>query len=111
MAVGNYTELVLPVRATTAITARRGITIAGGVPAAGANGYLAVFDGVSGDMVSTVALGTAQAEAGAAFAANIALQFDSTARLITATSGAVVARSVTAAGAAGDVAEVLVIPN
>ena len=56
-------------------------------------------------------MGTAQVEAGAAFAADIALQFDSVGRLVTRTTGVTVARSITAAAAVGDIAEALLIPN
>jgi len=111
MAVGNYSEVSLPIRATATITQNRGINFAGAVPAAGANGAAAVFGGVSGDLITTNVMGTAQVEAGAAFAANVALEFDSVGRFITRTTGAIVARSVTAAAAAGDIAEALLIPN
>jgi hypothetical protein len=111
MAVGNYAEISLPIRATATITQNRAINFAGAVPAAGANGAVAVFGGVSGDMITANVMGTAQAEAGAAFAANIALEFDSVGRMVTRTTGATVARSITAAAAAGDIAEVLLIPN
>lgn len=109
--VGSYSEVSIPVLATAAITQNRGITLAGGVPAAGANGCLAVTGGAIGEMVTANVLGTATAEAGAAFAANVPLQFDATARLVTLTTGEKVARSITAASAAGVVAEVLLIPN
>jgi hypothetical protein len=111
MAAGNYTELSLPIKATAAITQYRGITLAGAVPAAAANGVIARTSAASGDMVTGDVLGTAQAEAGAAFAVGTALEFDSSARLVTKSSGVTVARAVTAAAAAGDVVEVLLIPN
>lgn len=111
MAAGNYTELSLPIKATAAITQFRGLTLAGAVPAAGANGVIARTGAASGDTVTGDVLGTAQAEAGAAFAIGTALEFDSSARLITKTTGITVARAVTAASAAGDVVEVLLIPN
>lgn len=111
MAVGSYSEVVLPVKATAAITQNRGMTLAGAVPAAGAAGYLAVTGGAINDMVSVTVVGTAQAEAGAAFAADVVLEFDAQARLITRTTGVAVARSVTASSGAGAVVEALVIPH
>jgi len=111
MAVGNYTELSLPIKATAAIAQYRGVTLAGAVPAAAANGVIARTAAAIGDMVTGDVLGTAQAEAGAAFAIGTALEFDSTARLVTRSSGATVARAITAASAAGDLVEVLLIPN
>jgi hypothetical protein len=111
MAVGNYAEISLPIRATATITQNRAINFAGAVPAVGGHGAVAVFGGVSGDLITAVVMGTAQVEAGAAFAADIALQFDSAGRLVTRTTGVTVARSVTAAAAAGDIAEALLIPN
>jgi hypothetical protein len=111
MAVGNCSEISLPIKATATITQNRGITLAGAVPAAGANGAAAVFGGVSGDLITASVLGTATVEAGAAFAAGVALEFDSVGRFVTKASGATVARSITAAAAAGDIAEALLIPN
>lgn len=111
MAVGNYSEVSLPIKATATITQNRGITFAGAVPAAGANGAAAVFGGVSGDLITANVMGTATVEAGAAFAVNVALEFDSVGRYVTKTSGATVARSITAAAAAGDIVEALLIPN
>ena len=111
MAVGFYSEVAIPVVATAAITQFRGITLAGGVPAAAGNGFIAYTAGAIGDTVTANVLGTAIAEAGAAFAANTLLEFDSNARLVTRVSGAVVARSITAASGAGVQAEVLIIPN
>jgi len=64
MAVGNYAEISLPIRATATITQNRAINFAGAVPAAGANGAVAVFGGASGDMITVNVMGTAQAEAG-----------------------------------------------
>jgi hypothetical protein len=111
MAAGNYTVLSLPIKATAAITQYRGLTVAGAVPAAGANGVIARTAAAIGDVVTGDVLGTAQAEAGAAFAIGTALEFDASARVITKASGVTIGRAVTAASAAGDVVEVLLIPN
>ena len=111
MAVGFYSEVAIPVVATAAITQFRGMTLAGGVPAAAANGGIAFTSGAIGDTVTMNVIGTAIAEAGAAFAAGTLLEFDSNARLVTRASGVPVARAITAASGAGVQAEVLLIPN
>ena len=109
--VGSYSEVSISVIATAPITQNRGITLAGGVPAAGANGALAVTGGAVGEAITANVLGTATAEAGAAFAANTLLEFDSAARVVTRASGVPVARAITGASGAGALAEVLLIPN
>ena len=111
MAVGFYSEVAIPVVATAAITQSRGMTLAGAVPAAAGNGGIAYTGGAIGDTVTVNVIGTAVAEAGAAFNAGTLLEFDSSARLVTRASGAPVARAITAAAAAGSMVEVLLIPN
>lgn len=112
MAAASTPIFALSVRATAAITQARGVTLAGGVPAAGANGAIARVGAATGELLTVDVMGTTIAEAGAAIAtAGIALEFDSQARLITANTGKVVARSVGTAGAAGEMLEVLLIPN
>lgn len=111
MAAGYYSEVSIPVVATAAITQNRGATLAGAVPAAGGNGALAVVGAAIGETFTLNVLGTALAEAGAAFAANTALEFDSVGRLVTKASGVAVARSILPAAAAGAVVEVVLIPN
>lgn len=112
MAAASTPILSLTVRATAAITQARGVTLAGGVPAAGANGAIARVGAASGELLTVDVVGTTIAEAGAAVAAaGTALEFDAQARLITANTGKIVARSVGTAGAAGDMFEVLLIPN
>ena len=68
--------------------------------------------GAVGDRVPTTAGGTAIAIAGAAIAIGAALEVvGATGQLVTKTTGVTVARALTAAAAAGDQVEVLVIAN
>lgn len=111
MAAGSTTLMACTVVATATITGGCGITLAGAVPAAGANGYIAEFSGVSGDAITVNVIGTTVAMSGAAFAANTLLEFNASGKLIANTTGKVVARSLFAATGADQLVEVLIIPN
>ena len=66
----------------------------------------------AGEKITVDVLGTAVVEAGAAVAANATVKSDASGRAITwATSGAKVGLALEAAGAAGQMIEVLLIPN
>jgi hypothetical protein len=102
----------LSIKASAAVAARRFVTHAGAQAGAGANAAgVSEYAAASGEMFPAVALGTAVVEAGAAFAAGAALQADADGRAITKDAGAAVARALQAAGAAGDLVEVFLIPN
>jgi hypothetical protein len=111
MAQGATTIFAKSVLATAAITQYRGVNLAGAVPAAGAAGYLADTGAAIGDMVTVNMLGTAIGESGAAYSANTLLEFDSVGRLIAKTTGVSVARSISAATAAGQLLEVVLLLN
>lgn len=111
MAAVSTTIFAKTVIATATITGGCGITLAGAVPAAGAAGYIAEFSGVSGDAITANMVGTTVALAGAAFAANALLEFNASGKLITKTTGIAVARSLSAATAADQQIEVLILPN
>lgn len=91
----------------------RFVTPAGAQAGADANTLgVARTAGVSGDRITLDVLGTATVEAGAAIAAGATLKTDASGRAITwATSGAKVGLALAAASAAGDLIEVLLIPN
>lgn len=111
----NIAIFTLSVKATAALSANRGVTGAGAVPAAaaaivGINRTAAAI----GDLATVDALGTAIAEAGAAIAANAAVEVDNLGRVITLASGIKVGRMApgqAAAGAAGDLVEIILIPS
>lgn len=104
--------LTLSVVATAALTQNRAVTGLGAVPAAGARclGF-ADFSGAIGERVSVGAAGTAVAESGAAFAADVALELDAQGRVIAKAAGVAVARALTASAGAGSQVEILLIPN
>lgn len=104
--------LSLPVKATAALTSRRFVTVAGAVPAAGANALgVARSDGATGETVAVDVLGTAVVEAGGAISAGAAVEVDASGRAVTQSTGVTVGRALEAAAAAGDFIEVLLIPN
>lgn len=112
MAASAIKILTGSVVATAALFASRAVTGTGGIPAAGGRSFGTTdFAAAIGDRVSVGVLGTTIAEAGAAFAADAALEVDALGRYITKNSGVTVARAVTAAGAVGSLAEILLIPN
>lgn len=108
----NISTLTLSIKASATLAANRGVTVAGAVPAAGANviGFTRTA-AASGDLVPTDADGTVLAEAGAAISAGAALEVDNQGRVITKNTGATVGRALAAAGAAGDVIEIRFIAN
>lgn len=112
MAASQTAIFVQTIIATAAITAGRGVTIAGAVPAAAATALgLAQTGGAIGEAIPVNVLGTAVGEAGAAIALGAALEFDATGRVITKAAGITIGRALTAAAAAGDQVEVLLIPS
>lgn len=112
MAASSTNSLVLSVVATAALTQFRGVTIAGAVPGANTTALgIAQNGGAIGEAVPVVVLGTAIGEAGAAIAQGAQLGYDASGRVVTYVSGPIIGRALTAAGAAGDQVEVLLIPN
>lgn len=111
--VGACNLLTLSVSATGTITTNRFVTPAAAQAGADANTLgVARSAAVSGDVIGVDVLGTAIVEAGAAVSAGATLKSDSSGRAITwVTSGAKVGLALSAAGAAGDLIEVLLIPN
>lgn len=105
--------LTLSAVAAGTIAASRFVTPAGAQAGADAN-TLGVCrqDAVVNDKITVDVLGTATVESGAAFSAGASLKSDASGRAITwATSGAKVAIALEAAGASGQMVEVLLIPN
>lgn len=105
--------LALAVTLTGTVAANRFVTPAGAQAGADANTLgVARFGGGSGDKVTADVIGTAIVEAGAAISAGATVKADSSGRAIAwATSGAKVAVALQAATAAGQMIEVLLIPN
>jgi hypothetical protein len=114
--VPNISVLTLSVVAAAALTIHRFVTALGAVPAAGAAciGVTRTGAAAAGDLVPVDVLGTAVVETGAAIAAGAAIECDSSGRAITHTSGVKLGRMApgqAAAGAAGALVEVVLIPN
>jgi hypothetical protein len=109
----NTSLLTLTVIAAAALTANRFVTAVGAVPAANANviGVTRSSAAGSGDLVPVDALGTTMVEASAAISAGAAIATTNDGRAVTYSTGAVVARALTAATGAGQLIEVLLIPN
>lgn len=112
MAASQTAIFVQTIIATAAITANRGVTIAGAVPGAGLTALgLAQTGGAIGDAIPVNVMGTGVGEAGAAINVGAALEFDASGRVITKSAGVTIGRALTAAAALGDQVEVLLIPS
>lgn len=113
MSQQSISLLALTVALTGTVAASRFVTPAGAQAGADANTLGVVRTaGVSGEKVTADVLGTAVVEAGAAVAANATVKSDASGRAITwVTAGAKVGIALQAASAAGDLIEVLLIPN
>ncbi len=107
--------LTLTVTAAAALTASRFCTAGGAVPAAGAACVgVTRTGGSAGDLVPVDVLGVTEVETGAAIAVGAAIEVDNQGRAITQSSGVRVARMApgqAAATAAGQIVEVVLIPN
>jgi len=113
MSTQNLALLTLTLALTGAVTANRFVTASGALAGADANTLgVSRVSGVSGEKAPVDVLGTAVVEAGAAVSAGATIKSDSTGRGITwVTSGAKVGLALEAATAAGQMIEVLLIPN
>jgi hypothetical protein len=115
MAVGETSILQETVTLSATATQFRGVQVTGAAVTAGGNGYPCatggVSVGVSGDSVALVMLGVAIGEAGAAVALGALLEFNASGQFITRSAGVTVGRAMSAAGAAGDLFQVFVIPH
>jgi len=113
MSQQNLAILSLPLVLSGTVTANRLVTAAGAQAGAGANTYgVSRSSGVATERVTVDVMGTAMIEAGAAVAVGDTLKSDASGRAITwVTSGAKVGLALEAASAAGQMIEVLLIPN
>lgn len=111
--IANTPILTLGVTAAATLAEGQAVTAGGAIATAAGRCLGFVQTGVaSGARASVTALGTAKAIASAAISVGAKLEVvGSAGKLVTATSGVVVAHALTAAGADGDWIEVLVVPN
>lgn len=109
----NIAILTLTVTAGGVLTANRFVTGAGAAPAANgrALGVTRTSATASGDLVPVDVLGTALVEASAAIAADAIVATTNDGRAVTYSTGVTVGRALTAASAAGQLIEVLLIAN
>lgn len=106
--------LTLTVIAAGALTEHRFVGHDGNAAGAAGNALgVARSDAVADDAVGVDVLGTTVVEAGAAIAAGAAVEVDASARAVTKGAGVAVGRLApgASAGAAGDLVEVILIPN
>ncbi|MCS4508895.1 capsid cement protein [Xylophilus ampelinus] len=112
MAVASVEILVNGVNATGAITQYAAVSGAGAIATAAGRALGFAKTGASiGERAPVVTEGTAVAIAGAAIAVDAALEVGTAGAVITKASGTTVARAMTAATAAGQQIEVLVVQN
>jgi hypothetical protein len=111
MAVGEIAILQETVTLSATATQFRGVQVTGAAVSAAGAGYPCTTDGVSGESVCLTMLGVAIGEAGAAVALGALLEFNASGQFITRSAGVTVGRAMSAAGAAGDLFQVFVIPH
>lgn len=113
MAVAAIDILTVGVVATGTVTQYQPILASGAncVAAGNAVGF-ARIGGVATDRIPTTVLGTSIAIAGAAIAVGALVEVHTTVtQVVTKSAGIAIGRALTAASAAGDQIEVLIIPN
>ncbi len=107
--------LTLTVTASATLVNNRAVTLAGAYPSAGALAFgITRTDAASGDPIPVDVMGTAIAEAGAAFSADVPLMVGTSGKLIAHDGDGdkhAVARSMEAATADGQMVEVLLVPS
>ena len=113
MSQQNISLLSLPLTLSGTVASNRFVTAAGAQASADAATLgVARFGGAAADKVTVDVIGTAIIESGAAIAAGATLKSDASGRAITwATSGAKVGIALQAATAAGQMIEILLLPN
>lgn len=110
----NISLLTLTVQASGAVTAHRFVTPVRDQAVAGENAIgVAQSDAADGDQFPVDVLGTTLVESGAAIAEGALIESDASGRAITQSAGATLARLApgASASAAGDLVEVVLIPN
>ena len=112
MAAASFETFVHSVVATAALTNARAVSALGALPAVSARclGF-AKFDAAIGGRVSVAVTGSTVAEAGAAVPIGSALELDALGRVIVRATGVQVGSALTAAAAAGDRIEIVLIVN
>jgi hypothetical protein len=113
MAASSISNLKIN-RNLTGTVAQYGPVTAAGAPATAAGNSVGFADyaGVSGAVIPITSGGTSIAVAGAAIALGALVEVHTTvAQVVTKAAGIAIGRALTAAGAAGDQIEVLLIPN
>lgn len=113
MAIANVPVLVINRTAGAALSQYQPITAAGAAATAASNAVgFTNASAASGALVPVTVLGTAIAVAGAAITAGALVEVHTTVtQVVTKSAGVAIGRALTAAGAAGDLIEVLLIPN
>lgn len=100
------------VTATAALTAKRGVTIAGAVPGAAATCLgPARTNAAIGERVAVDCIGSAPWESGGVFAAGDYLQVDASGRVVVFAAGVKVGKALEASSGAGQFPEVLLLQN
>ncbi len=114
MAASAIQILTSSVVAAAALSQYRAVTEGGAVPSAAARCFgFTETAAATGERVPVGVMGTTIAEAGAAIAANAAVELDASGRVITKSAGVTVGRLMPGytAGAAGDLVEIMLLPS
>lgn len=110
---GNIALLTKSFTAAAALAQYQPVTAAGAAAVAAGNAIgSANIPAVSGDLYPAVVMGTCLMVAGAAISAGALLEVHTTVtQVVTKSAGVAIGRALNAASTAGDIVEVLLIPN
>jgi len=110
---GNIALLTKSFTASASLAQYQPIQATGAAATAAGNAIgFANVAAASGDLVPAVVLGTSLAVAGAAIASGALVEVGSTVtQVVTKAAGVAIGRALSAATAAGDIIEVMIIPN
>lgn len=113
MAASSVAVLSIGLTAGATIAQYQPVQATGAAATAGGNAVgFAPVGGASGERIQVEVLGSTKAIAGAAITAGALVEVHTTVtKVVTKSSGVAVGRALTAAGADGDVIEVLILPN
>lgn len=109
---GKFSVVTLTIAAAATVAANRFVLATGALPVAGGPALgVTRHAGVAGDLLPVDCVGTAIVQAAGVIAVGAACKVDATGQVLAWDLGSKVGMALSAAGAAGELIEILLIPN